>query len=129
MDIIGDKAFKAQVSSSLLEYWLRFKLAGFWTTDMVRVALPGVLPPTFRGTAVRYLYYITAAMRWTRCAAENGHGPSPPPTSTSELLVSISSFSWVLIQLTSLNASSLFQSLLSLNLQSFKYDLFWFLYC
>jgi hypothetical protein len=62
---------------------------------MVRVALPGVLPPTFRGIVVRYLYYITAAIRWTRCVAENGHGPLLLLTSSLELLVSISSFSWV----------------------------------
>jgi hypothetical protein len=44
---------------------------------MVRTLLPKVLPPSYKGTAVRYLYYITVSIHWTYTIVENGHGPSP----------------------------------------------------
>ena len=62
---------------------------------MVRTTLPKVLPPTLKGDvvkAVRYFYYITAAIRWSRCAQENGHSSPPHATASLERLVSISSF-------------------------------------
>lgn len=42
----------------------------------MRMMLPKVLPPTYRGTAVRYLYYISSVMHWTRAVVENGLGPT-----------------------------------------------------
>jgi hypothetical protein len=44
---------------------------------MVRTLLPKVLPPSYKGTAVRYLYYITVSIHWTYTIVGNGHGPSP----------------------------------------------------
>lgn len=44
---------------------------------MVRTMLPKVLPPSYKGTAVRYVYDITVSIQWTYTIVENGHGPSP----------------------------------------------------
>ncbi|KAJ7555588.1 hypothetical protein O6H91_05G045900 [Diphasiastrum complanatum] len=41
---------------------------------LVRTMLPGVLPPSYRGTAVRYFYYLTVSLNWRHAIAENnGH--------------------------------------------------------
>ncbi|EFJ38360.1 hypothetical protein SELMODRAFT_73467 [Selaginella moellendorffii] len=40
--------------------------------DLVRTVLPKLLPPSFRGTAVRYFYHLTATIRWKFVATENG---------------------------------------------------------
>lgn len=59
---------------------------GSSSSYMVRTTLPRVLPPTLKGDvvkAVRYFYYITAAIRWSWCAQENGH--SSPPHATTRL--------------------------------------------
>jgi hypothetical protein len=62
---------------------------------MVRTTLPRVLPPTLKGDvvkAVRYIYYITAAIRWSWCAQENGHSSPPHATISLERLVSMFAF-------------------------------------
>ncbi|KAL4457739.1 hypothetical protein ABPG75_012604 [Micractinium tetrahymenae] len=38
---------------------------------VIRFTLPGWLPPTFRGTAVRYIYYLQAVVKY-RSAADSG---------------------------------------------------------
>lgn len=42
-------------------------------TDMIRVQLPKILPPSYRGTSIRYFYYVhcTISGRWL--VLENGH--------------------------------------------------------
>lgn len=54
---------------------------------MVRMMLPKVLPPTYRGTAVRYLYYVTTTMHWSFNVVENGHGTTPAVNSALECVV------------------------------------------
>jgi hypothetical protein len=41
---------------------------------MVRMMLPKILPPTYRGTAVRYLYYLSSTLHWSPAVVENGNG-------------------------------------------------------
>ncbi|CAM6097364.1 unnamed protein product [Calypogeia fissa] len=48
-------------------------------TYMVRTMLPKVLPPSYKGTAVRYVYYMTVSVQWTDTVVENGHGASHQP--------------------------------------------------
>ncbi|CAM6038986.1 unnamed protein product [Sphagnum compactum] len=43
-------------------------------TYMVRMMLPKILPPTYRGTAVRYLYYLSSTLHWSPAVVENGNG-------------------------------------------------------
>lgn len=75
----GERTMLKSSSAVIVSNALIFQ--GSSNSYMVRTSLPELLPPTFRGTAVRYLYYISTALRWSRCASENGHGPSPPANS------------------------------------------------
>ena len=43
------------------------------STDAVRAVLPSIIPPSYKGATIRYLYYIksTLSVRWL--ILENGH--------------------------------------------------------
>ncbi|ERN11584.1 uncharacterized protein LOC18439782 [Amborella trichopoda] len=43
---------------------------------MIRSELPKVLPPSYRGTAIRYLYYIKSTLSCRRLVYNNGHSSS-----------------------------------------------------
>ncbi|XP_024544901.1 uncharacterized protein LOC9644561 [Selaginella moellendorffii] len=49
-----------------------FVEGGLTRSYLVRTVLPKLLPPSFRGTAVRYFYHLTATIRWKFVATENG---------------------------------------------------------
>lgn len=41
--------------------------------DVVRAVLPGIIPPSYRGAAIRYLYYVKGALTGQWLTLENGH--------------------------------------------------------
>lgn len=49
---------------------------GCTKTYLIRVALPKVLPPSFRGTVARYLYYLVVILRGRRVNFKNDHSLS-----------------------------------------------------
>jgi hypothetical protein len=62
---------------SLLMSCSNFKInACLVCTDLIRVALPKVLPPSFRGTVARYLYYLVVILRGRRVNFKNDHSLS-----------------------------------------------------
>jgi hypothetical protein len=66
---------------------------------MVRMMLPKILPPTYRGTAVRYLYYLSSTLHWSPAVVENGNGHHSASVSGLEPVVSLfflNSFGWLL---------------------------------
>lgn len=58
------------VSKVILSY-------GSTRTYTVRVDLPKILPPSYRGTTIRYIYYVRAALRGRWLVLENGHHNRP----------------------------------------------------
>jgi hypothetical protein len=56
---------------------------------MVRMMLPKILPPTYRGTAVRYLYYLSSTLHWSPAVVENGNGHHSASVSGLEPVVSL----------------------------------------
>lgn len=42
-------------------------------TYLVRTILPKVLPPTYKGTVIRYLYYLVVGLQWSIAVIENGN--------------------------------------------------------
>ncbi|KAL3695876.1 hypothetical protein R1sor_009952 [Riccia sorocarpa] len=76
-------------------------------TYMVRTLLPKVLPPSYRGTAVRYIFYITVSMRWSFSVVENGHGGPTPHRSMSPLEVRTPLQIWTLPSSSGLTADEL----------------------
>ncbi|KAI5060933.1 hypothetical protein GOP47_0023438 [Adiantum capillus-veneris] len=42
-------------------------------TYLVRTVLPKVLPPTYKGTVIRYLYYFVVSLQWSIAVIENGN--------------------------------------------------------
>ncbi|XP_078432079.1 immunoglobulin isoform X2 [Wolffia australiana] len=48
-------------------------------TYLVRVELPRSLPPSFRGTTIRYLYFVKTEVRGRWLSLENGHHPLHAP--------------------------------------------------
>lgn len=49
---------------------------GSTKTYMIRAELPKVLPTSFRGTVVRYLYYLVVALRGRRISTKNEQSPN-----------------------------------------------------
>ena len=47
---------------------------------MIRAELPRALPPSYRGTTIRYMYYVKATISGRRLALENGHPHSHTPS-------------------------------------------------
>eukprot|EP00249_Psilotum_nudum_P020513 c27737_g1_i1 orf=439-2274(-) len=45
-------------------------------TYSIRTILPKVLPPSYKGTVVRYLYYLVVNLHWSPIVIENGHSRS-----------------------------------------------------
>ncbi|MCO5584642.1 hypothetical protein L7F22_038573 [Adiantum nelumboides] len=41
--------------------------------DLVRTVLPKLLPPTYKGTVIRYLYYFVVGLQWSIAVIENGN--------------------------------------------------------
>lgn len=57
-------------------------------TYLVRTVLPKVLPPSYKGTVARYLYYLVIGLQWSISVVENGHsGHLSPKTSLSPVEV------------------------------------------
>jgi hypothetical protein len=56
---------------------------------MVRMMLPKILPPTYRGTAVRYLYYLSSTLHWSPAVVENGNGHHSSSVAGLEPVVSL----------------------------------------
>lgn len=48
-------------------------------TYLVRTVLPKVLPPSYKGTVVRYLYYFVISLQWAVGNLGNGHSRGSPP--------------------------------------------------
>ncbi|KAG1326795.1 hypothetical protein COCNU_01G007290 [Cocos nucifera] len=46
--------------------------SGVIKTYLVRVELPNILPPSYRGTSIRYIYYIRSTLRGRWLVLENG---------------------------------------------------------
>ncbi|KAH7437464.1 hypothetical protein KP509_05G073300 [Ceratopteris richardii] len=42
-------------------------------TYLVRMVLPKILPPTYKGTVIRYLYYFVVGLQWAIAVIENGN--------------------------------------------------------
>ncbi|BBN02157.1 RAB6A-GEF complex partner protein 2 [Marchantia polymorpha subsp. ruderalis] len=76
-------------------------------TYMVRTMLPRVLPPSYRGTAVRYIFFITVSMRWCYSVVENGHGGHSPQMSMSPVEVRTPFQIWTLPSSSGLTADEL----------------------
>ncbi|KAJ8436263.1 hypothetical protein Cgig2_011535 [Carnegiea gigantea] len=53
--------------------------------DVVRTVLPSIIPPSYRGTTIRYLYYVRATLAGQWLILENGH-PDRELTENVELL-------------------------------------------
>ncbi|KAG0498307.1 hypothetical protein HPP92_002998 [Vanilla planifolia] len=47
--------------------------SGCTKTYMVRAELPKILPPSYRGTSIRYLYYVRSTMSGRWLVMDNGH--------------------------------------------------------
>eukprot|EP00250_Pteridium_aquilinum_P010279 c19265_g1_i1 orf=108-1523(-) len=55
-------------------------------SDLVRTVLPKVLPPTYKGTVIRYLYYLVVGLQWSIAVIENGNiGHFTPKTTLSPM--------------------------------------------
>ncbi|MCO5605035.1 hypothetical protein L7F22_059212 [Adiantum nelumboides] len=51
-------------------------------TYLVRTLLPKLLPPTYKGTVIRYLYYFVVALQWSIAVIENGNVEHFTPKTT-----------------------------------------------
>jgi hypothetical protein len=65
---------------------------------MVRMMLPKILPPTYCGTAVHYLYYLSSTLHWSPTIVENGHDHHPASISGFEPVVQLPLFLSNLLQ-------------------------------
>lgn len=43
------------------------------STDVVRTVLPSIIPPSYRGATIRYIYYVKSTLSGRRLILENGH--------------------------------------------------------
>lgn len=51
-------------------------------TYLVRTVLPKVLPPSYKGTVARYLYYFVVGLQWSIAVIENGNSGHFSPKTT-----------------------------------------------
>lgn len=66
-------------------------------TYLVRTVLPRLLPPSYRGTVVRYLYYLVVSLQWSVSVTKIGHsGSSSSKRSLSPVEVRTSLNIWTL---------------------------------
>lgn len=88
--------------------------------DVVRTLLPSIIPPSYRGATIRYLYYARCSLSGQYLALENGQFPGESIQDLTQL-VSLSVFckwylclfhyiSFVLILKVSVNSSSAVQN-------------------
>ncbi|XP_021609690.1 uncharacterized protein LOC110613071 isoform X2 [Manihot esculenta] len=67
----GDHIFMDCSTSSLVSN--QILSSGATKTYVVRAVLPGIIPPSYRGAAIRYLYYVKGALTGQWLTLENGH--------------------------------------------------------
>ncbi|CAK9170240.1 unnamed protein product [Ilex paraguariensis] len=56
-----------------------------WGFDVVRTLLPSVIPPSYRGATIRYLYYVRSTLSGQYLMLENGHFPGESIRDLAEL--------------------------------------------
>lgn len=54
--------------------------------DLVRTVLPSIIPPSYRGATIRYLYYIKCMLSSQSLVLENGHSHEESSTDFAELV-------------------------------------------
>ncbi|KAJ8747294.1 hypothetical protein K2173_011559 [Erythroxylum novogranatense] len=69
--VFMDCSTSSMVSNQILS-------SGATKTYLVRAVLPVIIPPSYRGATIRYLYYIrsTFSGRWLTLDSRDSHGPS-----------------------------------------------------
>lgn len=65
--------------------------------DLVRTVLPSIIPPSYRGATIRYLYYIRCTLSGQSLILDNGHSHEESSNDFAELvsfLICHNSFAW-----------------------------------
>lgn len=67
---------------------------------MVRTILPSIIPPSYRGATIRYLYYVRSTLRGQYLLVGNGHFREESIRDLAELVSSVchSLHSFILLQ-------------------------------
>ena len=55
--------------------------------DVVRTVLPCIVPPSYRGATIRYLYYARCTLSGRWLVLENGHSPRESRKDLTELVI------------------------------------------
>ncbi|XP_058219512.1 uncharacterized protein LOC131330049 isoform X2 [Rhododendron vialii] len=68
---------------------------GATKTYLVRTVLPSIIPPSYRGATIRYLYYIRCMLSGQSLVLENGHSHEESSTDFAELEARVPLQIWV----------------------------------
>ncbi|XP_037497100.1 uncharacterized protein LOC105645377 isoform X2 [Jatropha curcas] len=89
----GEHVFMDCSTSSLVSN--QILSSGATKTYVVRAVLPSIIPPSYRGATIRYLYYVKGTLFGRWLILENGQSPSGSPKDLIELEARVPLQIWV----------------------------------
>ncbi|XP_058004142.1 uncharacterized protein LOC110640764 isoform X4 [Hevea brasiliensis] len=84
---IGEHVFMDCSTSSMVSN--QILSSGATKTYVVRAVLPSIIPPSYRGATIRYLYYVKGALSGRWLILQNGHSHTESSKDLIELEISV----------------------------------------
>lgn len=89
----GEHVFLDSSASSIVSN--QILSSGATKTYVLRCALPNIIPPSYRGATIRYLYYIKVSLAARWLVLENGHSTGDSLTDLTEVEARVPLQIWV----------------------------------